>query len=99
MTATRFLVSPCLACLGGRDSRACLGLSRLSRLSVSGLFSFNKVCNPVLSRICRDLLARRFVDGTRRGYGFPPLGGEPSLPPDTPGTAFPVFGGFWGSVG
>lgn len=92
---TRFFVRPCPACPVGPDTGVCPALSGLSGQAVKCLILLVKRAFLFVSALRPDMAARRYVDRTRRGNGFPPLGGEPSLPRDTPGH-FPVVRNYHG---
>lgn len=90
MIRIRLFVRPCPACPTPSDMGACPALSGVSGRKVRSLKYKCKVTLRGVSGQCPDRQARRYVDRTRRGNGFPPLGGEPSHPRDTPGSVLSV---------
>lgn len=90
MIRTRRFVRPCPACPMLPDMGACPGVSRVSGWIVKTLKDQGKSVARGMSAQCPDRQARRIVDRTGRGNGFPPLGGKPSHPRDTPGADLSV---------
>ncbi|SOC02146.1 hypothetical protein SAMN05877831_10389 [Rhodobacter maris] len=90
MIRTRLFVRLCPACPMLPDMGACPALSGMSGHAVKAMKYNENIRNRSVSASCPDKAARRIVDRTRRGNGFPPLGGEPSHPRDTPGAVLSV---------